>query len=381
MVGNAVRQLGRFGQSIWLDEVGRDLVPSGGLERLIVADGLRGLISGPCAFEAAVVGCPLYDVEIRALSAQGRTPKAVYEGVCQTDLQAAADELRPTFEATSGQDGYVSLATDPRLARQTDAVVQEARRLWASLERPNALINVVATAQGPMALQQLIAEGINVNVTLLFSLSRYRQVAEAYIAGLEERAASGLPLAPVASVVSFFVSRIDALVDARLEGQAAQGGEQAALAETVRGSIGIACAKLVHQAQLRAFSSVRFRRLAALGARPQRMLWVSSGTQDPPDGDVKYMEALIGPGTVHAVGLGALAAYRDQGQPQGRLEKGLAAARAALGRLPRLGIIIDDVTRLLEDEGVERACRAFDHSVQVVGERAQLLGAEIHCVI
>ena len=265
MKNNPLKQLETLGQSIWLDYIRRDLIASGELRRLIEEDGLRGMTSNPAIFEKAIAGSQDYDEDIRAMALEGKDAKAIYEALSQRDVQSAADEFRPVYERTDGNDGYVSLEVNPHLAHDTHGTIQEARRLWGALNRPNVFIKVPATAEGLPAIQQLISEGINVNVTLLFGLPRYRQVAEAYIAGIEARAAQGKAVKHVASVASFFVSRIDSLVDPLLEPILAQGGKEADLAKEVRGQVAIASAKMAYQIYKEIFGSDRFKKLADAG--------------------------------------------------------------------------------------------------------------------
>jgi transaldolase len=369
MKHNSLRQLGTLGQSIWLDYIRRDLIAGGELRRLIEEDGLRGMTSNPAIFEKAIAGSHDYDEDIRAMALEGKDAQAIYEALTQRDVQNAADEFRPLYDRTDGADGYVSLEVNPHLAHDTQGTTQEARRLWAALDRPNVLIKVPATAEGLPAIRQLISEGISVNVTLLFGLPRYRQVAEAYIAGIEACAARGKPVKHVASVASFFVSRIDTLVDPLLERLIAQGGEEAGIANRARGQVAIASAKVAYQIYKGIFAGDRFKKMAAEGARVQRLLWASTGTKNPDYSDVKYIEPLIGPDTINTAPLETLDAYRDHGEPKARLEQDVTEAYWVLRRLPELGIIIDSVTRQLEDEGVEKFNRPFDKLMETLAQR------------
>jgi transaldolase len=370
MSSNPLKKLGTLGQSIWLDYIRRDLMASGGLRRLIEEDGLRGMTSNPSIFEKAIADSRDYDEDIRAMALKGEGVEAIYETLSQCDVQSAADEFRPLYDKTDGKDGYVSLEVNPHLAHDTKGTIEEARRLWAALNRPNVFIKVPATAEGLPAIQQLIGEGISVNVTLLFGLPRYRQVAEAYIAGIEARAAQGKPLKHLASVASFFVSRIDALVDPLLEKLIALGGEKAEVAKKVHGQVAISSAKVAYQIYKETFGGDRFRELAAQGARVQRLLWASTSTKDPDFSDVKYVEALIGPDTVNTAPMETLEAYRDHGAPKARLEQDVQETRRVLERLPELGISIDEVTRQLEDEGVEKFNRPFDKLMQILAQKS-----------
>jgi transaldolase len=366
MNANPLKLLGTLGQSLWLDYIRRDLITNGQLRRLIEEDGLRGMTSNPSIFEKAIVDSHEYAEDIRTLALEGKDVNAIYEALSQRDVQSAADEFRMVYDKTAGKDGYVSLEVNPHLAHDTKGTVEEAHRLWKALARPNVLIKVPATTEGLSAIQELISEGINVNVTLLFGLPRYRQVAKAYLAGLAARAARGKPLQQVASVASFFVSRIDGLVDPLLEEVIAQGGKAADLAKKVRGQVAIASAKMAYQIYKEIFWSGRFKELAVQGARVQRLLWASTSTKNPDESDVKYMEALIGPDTVNTAPFATLDAYRDHGDPKARLELDVEEARLVLERLPELGISLDHVSHQLEDDGVEKFNKPFDTLLQTL---------------
>jgi len=311
-----------------------------------------------------------YDEDIQAMVRQGKGTDAIYEGLSQRDVQNAADEFRPLYDMTDGEDGYVSLEVNPHLAHDTGGTINEARRLWIALDRPNVLIKVPATADGLPAIQQLISEGINVNVTLLFGLLRYRQVAEAYIAGIEARVAQGKSVESIGSVASFFVSRIDALVDPLLEKVIAMGGNEADLAKKVHGQVAIASAKMAYQVYKEIFEGERFSKLASHGALVQRLLWASTSTKNPEYSDVKYVEALIGPRTVNTAPLETLDAYRDHGEPEARLEQNVGEARLVFDRLPELGISLDNVAQKLEDEGVEKFNQPFDKLMATLAKRS-----------
>jgi transaldolase len=371
MNSNPLKRLEALGQSIWLDYIRRDLMAGGGLRRLIEEDGLRGMTSNPSIFEKAITGSPDYDEDIRAMALNGEGVKAIYETLSQRDVQSAADEFRPLYDKTDGKDGYVSLEVNPHLAHDTQGTIDEARRLWAALSRPNVFIKVPATAEGLLAIQQLIGEGISVNVTLLFGLPRYRRVAEAYIAGIEARAAQGKAVNHVVSVASFFVSRIDTLVDPLLEKIAAQGGKKAEVAKRTHGQVAISSAKVAYQIYKEIFGSDRFRKLTAQGARVQRLLWASTSNKNPDSSDVKYIEDLIGPDTINTVPPATLDAYRDHGDPKARLEENVTEAKWLLERLPELGIAIDEVTKQLEDEGVEKFNQPFDKLMQALAQKSK----------
>jgi len=359
-----------FGQSIWLDFLRRGLYTSGELERMIQEDGLRGMTSNPAIFEKAIAGSHDYDDAIRALALEGKSATETYETLVVQDVQHATDIFEPIYDKSQGRDGFVSLEVSPHLAYDTESTVAEARRLWAAVDRPNLMIKVPGTLEGLPAIEQLIAEGINVNVTLLFGLPRYREVIEAYIAGLEARAAQGQRLDRIASVASFFLSRIDVLVDPMLEDRMQQDGPKAELAKSLHGQVAIASAKVAYQIYQEAFGSERFQELAAKGARTQRLLWASTSTKNPAYSDIKYVEALIGPETVNTLPLETVNAYRNHGSPEARLQEGVAEAQSVLGDLGKLGIDLDAATQELEDEGVVKFVRPFDQLMGTL-ERAR----------
>ncbi|HCE46042.1 MAG TPA: transaldolase [Lentisphaeria bacterium] len=374
MKNNSLKQLETLGQSIWLDYIRRDLITGGGLRRMIEEDGLRGLTSNPSIFEKAILESHVYDEDIRSMTLGGKGAKDVYETIIRSDVQGAADEFRAMYESSDGKNGYVSLEVNPHLAHDTNGTIEEARRFWGLLDRPNVFIKIPATLEGLPAIQQLISEGINVNVTLLFGLSRYRQVAEAYLCGIEELAAKGKPLKHVASVASFFVSRIDALVDPMLDNIIMQGGKNEDIARKVRGQVAVASAKTAYRSYKNIFGSTRFTALAGQGARVQRLLWASTGTKNPDYSYVKYIESLIGPETVNTVPVETLEHYREHGVPKSSLEQELKEARWVMARLPELDINIDNVTRQLEDEGIEKFKKPFDKLMGTLGHKAMLHG-------
>jgi transaldolase len=365
-----LKKLETLGQSIWLDYIRRDLIASGELRRLIEEDGLRGMTSNPSIFEKAIAESHIYDQDIRDMALKTKDVKAIYEALSQRDVQNAADEFRSVYEKTDGMDGYVSLEVNPHLAHDTEGTIEEARRLWTALNRPNVFIKVPATSDGLPAIQQLISEGINVNVTLLFGLPRYRQVAEAYIAGLEAHAVQGKPLKHIASVASFFLSRIDTLVDPLVEKFFDSGGKKTEIAKKVRGQVAISSAKVAYQIYQEIFGSNRFKKLADKGARVQRLLWASTSTKNPDYSDVKYIEPLIGPDTVNTIPLETIDAYRDHGDPKARLEQDVKEANWIMARLPELGISIDKLTQQLEDEGIRKFDEPFDKLMEALTKKS-----------
>jgi len=377
MKSNPLLKLSTFGQSIWLDYIRRQMIDSGELQKLIDDDGLKGVTSNPAIFEKAIAGNRDYDDAIRTLARAGQSVADIYQGLTVEDVQRAADLFRPLYEKVAGKDGFVSLEVNPHLAHDTQGAIAEARRLWQALGRPNVLIKVPATKAGLPAIRQLIGEGINVNVTLLFGLPRYREVAGAYIAGLEDRAAQGQPLDRMASVASFFLSRIDVLLDPQLEAMAAAGGPEAPAARELVGQVAIASAKVAYTIYREIFGGERFQKLARQGARPQRLLWASTSTKNPAYPDVKYVEPLIGPNTVNTLPVETLEAYRDHGDPAPRLTDDVDRAASYLQRLPELGLDLNHATQQLEDEGVEKFSQPFDSLMGTLeGKRREALSHE-----
>lgn len=366
MDGNPLLKLQSRDQSVWLDDIHRRLLNDGTLVRMIEADGLRGLTSNPSIFANAIMKHAEYAAPVAELTAKVASSLELYEAIVIDDIRRAADLFRPVYERTEGADGFACLEVSPHLAHDTSGTVAEARRLWGRLERANVMIKVPGTRAGVPAIRTLIADGINVNVTLLFSPERYREVAEAFLGGLEERAGRGAEVRGVASVASFFLSRIDTLVDRLLDEHAGQGrGEARAL----RGRTATALAARAFDLYREITESARWRGLAQRGARPQRLLWASTSTKDPRYSDVKYVEELIAPETVNTLPLETLAAYRDHGKGG----PGLAAFREEAPRILRelaaLGIDGARVSQQLEEEGVRKFAEPFDQLQQWLTER------------
>ena len=354
MSENPLVKLHEYGQSIWLDFLRRDLYTSDKLHQLIERDGLRGMTSNPAIFDEAIAGSHDYDDAIRVLALEGKSPDETYVSLMIEDVRSAADSFRSVYDAAGGHDGLVSIEVSPQLAYDTAGTIAEARRFWGMVSRPNIMIKVPATLEGLPAIRQLLSEGINVNITLLFGLPRYRRVAEAFVAGLEDRVDAGQPIDRIASVASFFLSRIDVLVDPLLEKTMAGGGAEAGLARDLHGQVAISSAKIAYQIYREIFGSDRFKKLADKGARPQRLLWASTSTKNPAYSDVKYVEPLIGPDTVNTLPTQTLDAYRDHGNPASRIEQGVEQARTRLESLEKLGISLDAVTHELENEGAAK---------------------------
>ncbi len=361
MKKNPLRKLEAHGQSIWLDLLSRDMLASGELRRLIEEDGLSGLTSNPAIFEKDMAGTSAYDARIRELALEGKDAEEIYRILAVEDIRMAADQFRPLYDRLEGRDGFVSLEVSPRLARDSEGTVSEARMLWEAVNRPNVFIKVPATREGLPAIRKLIAEGINVNITLLFGLARYREVVEAYLAGLEDRLGLQEPLDRIASVASFFLSRIDVMVDPMLEEKMAAGGPAGERAAALRGEAAISSAKVAYRIFREMFASARFENLFRWDARIQRLLWASTGTKNPAYSDVKYVEPLIGPYTINTVPLETLRAYRDHGRPASRLARGQAKAESVLKGLTGLGIDLTRVTQALEEEGIEKFVRPYDN--------------------
>jgi len=366
---NPLKDLQKFGQSVWLDYIRRDLFTSGELKRLIEEDGLRGMTSNPSIFEKAIAGSTDYaDILASLRSRTGLGAKARYEIIAIRDIQDAADTLRPIYDSTKRRDGYVSLEVSPYLARDLQGTLEEARRLWKTVARENVMIKVPGTTEGIPAFQQLISEGININVTLLFSQEVYERVAEAYITGLEQLAARGGDVSRIASVASFFISRIDnstdAIVAARLK-TSKDPREQEQL-KSLLGKVAVANGKQTYQRYLRIFSGNRWKALAAKGAQTQRVLWASTSTKNPSYSDVLYVEEIIGPDTVNTIPPATLDAYRDHGHPRASLTEDLESANRTMETATKLGISMKEITDKLTDDGVRLFAGAFDKLLEAV---------------
>ncbi|MFI4910612.1 MAG: transaldolase [Sedimentisphaeraceae bacterium JB056] len=360
MVENPLRSLSKFGQSIWLDYISRQLIESGQLAEMIKSDALKGMTSNPSIFQKAISKSTDYNEDIAEIVRNGGTPDSAYELISQKDVRTAADEFRCVFDATNGLDGYVSLEVNPHLAYDTQATIDEAKRLWASLGRQNVFIKVPSTIEGLDAIEQIISEGINVNVTLLFSVPRYRKVVDSYFSGLEKRLEQGKSIDSIASVASFFLSRIDSKVDPILSKIIEQGDEKKDTAQKVYGQTAVSSAKIAYQVCKELHSSKRFKKLEVEGARQQRLLWASTSTKNPEFDDVKYVEELIGSNTVNTMPPETVDAYRDHGNPRFRLEQDLEFADWVLQQHQVLGINLEQICQELEDEGVKKFIKPFD---------------------
>jgi len=366
MSGNPLAQLNQLGQSPWYDQMTRSLISQGTLKKMIDEDGLRGLTSNPTIFEKAISSSPEYEAPLRALAERGAALEEIYDALVADDISAAADAFLPVHQATGGADGFVSIEVSPLLAADTAGTVAEAHRLHARLARPNVLIKVPATPEGLPAIEELIASGVSVNVTLIFSVDVYAQVAEAYIKGLERRLAAGEALDAVASVASFFVSRIDTAVDKQLDERVNSGRAEAA---QLVGKTGIANAKLAYRKFQQLFSGERWERLAAAGARVQRPLWASTGTKNPAYSDVYYIDTLIGPHTVNTMPPVTFDAFRDHGKPAVTILEGVPEAQGLFAALQNLGIDFAAVTAELTATGVKLFANSYNNLMAVIERR------------
>ncbi|WP_159467715.1 transaldolase [Dyadobacter sp. 3J3] len=365
MATNKVKQIHDFGQSIWLDFIDRKIIFSGDLKKLVEEDGVRGVTSNPAIFEKAISSSSDYDADISELSKGDKTNEEIFFGLAVADIKLACDLLRPVYdEEVVGADGYVSLEVSPFLALDTDGTIKQALELWKKVDKANVMIKIPGTEPGLAAIKKTISEGLNINVTLLFGLDRYEAVTEAYISGLEERAAKGLPVKNISSVASFFLSRIDVLVDPLLD--------EKGLGE-LKGEVAIASAKKAYEIYKRVFSTERWKKLADLGAVPQRLLWASTSSKNPAFKDTKYVEALIGPDTVDTIPLETLEAYRDHGDPASRLEDDLDTATEIMEKIKVAGIDIDAITKQLEEEGIDKFNKPFQKLLEAIEQEKSKL--------
>jgi len=366
-MSSSLQQLQALGQSVWLDYIRRDMICDGALRAMIEQDGVSGVTSNPAIFEQAIARTTLYDEAIRALACDD--PLEIYETLAIEDVRAACDVFAPVYERTGGKDGFVSLEVSPRLAHDTEGTLVEARRLFAAVDRPNVMIKVPATTAGLPAIETLIYEGLNVNVTLIFSQAAYVAVAEAYLKGLERRAQEEKPLRDSSSVASVFVSRIDTLFDALLQQLACDNASLQQRVQTLLGAVGIANLKLVYKRYEALFGGERFAALAAAGATPQRPLWASTSTKNPAYPDVLYVEALIGPHTVNTLPPGTLDAFRDHGVARETLTEGVDQAEALFAQLEALGVDSEGAMAQLLEEGVRKFVEPFEHLLDSVAQK------------
>jgi transaldolase len=360
MATNNVKLIHSFGQSIWLDFIDRQIMTSGKLKSLIDDDGVRGVTSNPAIFEKAITSSSDYDADIKALADSGKTNEELFFSLAIKDIQKATDLFKGVYDESKGEDGYVSLEVSPFLALKTDETTKQALELWKAVGRDNVMIKIPGTQPGLAAIRKTISEGLNINVTLLFGLPRYEAVAEAYISGLEDRIAAGKSVEGISSVASFFLSRIDVLVDPMLD--------EKGLGD-LKGEVAIASAKKAYEIYKKIFSSERWKKLAAKGAKPQRLLWASTSSKNPAFKDTKYVEALIGPDTVDTVPLETIEAFRDHGIAANVLENDLEGATEVLEKLKKAGISIDKITQQLEDEGIDKFNKPFEKLLQSIEDQ------------
>jgi transaldolase/glucose-6-phosphate isomerase len=371
---NPLKALLQFGQSVWLDYIRRDLLTSGELKRLIEEDGLRGMTSNPTIFEKAITGGKLYDDLLNSLKSRtDLDAKGRFEILAIRDIQDAADILRPVYDSSKRRDGYVSLEVSPYLARDTKGSLEEARRLWKAVGRENIMIKIPGTSEGLPAIQQALSEGININITLLFAQEVYVKVAEAYIAGLEQFAKNGGDVSRMASVASFFISRIDSAVDAIIDAKlkASKDAREQELLKSIQGKVAIANGKQTYEKYQEIFGTDRWKALAAKGAQTQRVLWASTSTKNPAYRDVLYVEELIGPDTVDTIPPATLDAFRDHGKPRQSLTEDLASAHKTMEAAPKVGISMKEVTDKLTDDGVRSFSEAFDKLLAAVEQSSK----------
>jgi transaldolase/transaldolase/glucose-6-phosphate isomerase len=358
---NKVKNIHDLGQSIWLDFFDRELMDSGKLQQMIDEDGLAGITSNPSIFEKAVSSSSDYDEDIRRLSKEDKSNEEIFFGFATKDISRATDILKPVYDEAKGTDGFVSLEVSPHLANDTEGTIKQARELWKSVDRKNVMIKIPGTKEGLPAIRKCISEGININVTLLFGIPRYLEVTEAYISGLEDRLKDNQPIDHVASVASFFLSRIDVMLDPVLKDKK--------LNDLV-GEVAIASAKVAYENFKQVFFGDRFRKLEEEhGAKKQKVLWASTSTKDPSFSDVKYVEALIGPDTINTLPMETIDAFRDHGKVQDHLENNLLKAKEVLNKLKDNDINIDEVTQKLEEEGVEKFNKSYDSLLKAIDSK------------
>lgn len=357
MTLNKIKQIQALGQSIWLDSFDREMLDSGKLKHMIEEDGISGITSNPSIFEKAISNSTDYDADIHSPLQKKRNYDALFFSLAVKDIQRACDLFDPIYKKTNGQDGYASIEVSPHLAYDTEGTIRQARELWKAVSRKNVMIKIPATAEGLPAIKKCTSEGINVNITLLFGLPRYEEVVEAYLSGLEERIKLYKPIFHIKSVASFFLSRIDVLIDpvAKSRGFIA-----------LKNEVAIASARKAYEIYKNIFSGRRFKDLEDKGAKRQFLLWASTSTKDPLYSDVKYVSALIGPETINTITPETLAAFRDHGQPESRLEDGITEATRVLKTLKVANIDIDTVTQKLEDEGIEKFNKAYDDIIDSI---------------
>ncbi|MFL5666196.1 MAG: transaldolase [Ktedonobacteraceae bacterium] len=379
---NPLQQLKAHGQSVWYDNIDRAQLFSGLFQRLIDEDGIVGTTANPTIFEQSISHGAAYDEQIQQLIQEGKSTNEIYEALIMTDIRMVADLLRPIYDETDGQDGFVSLEVSPDLAHDTTGTLAEVRRFWNVVDRPNLMVKIPATPAGIPAIRQALSEGININITLIFSLENYRQVVEAYLSALEERSAKGQNISHIASVASFFVSRVDTLVDSLLADRikAMSEGDKRQQLKALEGKEALANARLVYQEFKRLFGMPRFELLEHSGAHVQRPLWASTSTKNPAYRDVLYAEELIGPDTVDTMPLQTIENFRDHGRVRQSIEDNIQEAKAELAALENVGIHYDQITQQLQEEGVQKFANSFHMLFQgIVSKQKALVGKRTAC--
>jgi transaldolase len=372
---NPLLELKKLGQSVWYDNIDRAQLVSGQFKRLMEEDGVVGVTANPTIFDKSIGSGHAYDEQINQLIKEGKGTNEIYEALIIQDIRTVADLLRPIYDRTEGKDGYVSLEVSPDLAHDTDGTIAEVRRFWKMVDRANLMIKIPGTPEGLPAVRMALSEGINVNITLIFSIETYREVADAYLSALEERNGRGESISGIASVASFFVSRVDTLVDKLLEDKAkaiSDSAEQQKL-KSLEGKAAIANARLVYQDFKSIFGSPRFESLKHAGARVQRPLWASTSTKNPAYRDVLYAEELIGPETVDTMPLETIENFRDHGQVRDSVEDNIPGAKAELAELEKVGISYDQVTQQLQDEGVQKFADSFHQLFKTIESKRQAI--------
>ena len=375
---NPIKALLNEGQAVWQDDISRQMLQEGTLRARIEEVGIQGVTSNPTIFQKAIAAGDAYDEDIKRLLQEGQSPGEIFEALAVQDIQDACDLFRPLYDRLDGEDGYVSIEVSPSLARDTQGTIKEARRLWKAVDRPNLMIKVPGTDEGAPAVETLLSEGINVNITLLFSIANYERVALAYISALQRRHDAGLPIDRMASVASFFVSRVDTLVDKLLDAKlaTASGGEKAKL-EAIKGKVAVANAVLAYEKFEEIFGGSRFAQLRDNGAHVQRPLWASTGTKNSAYSDVLYVETLVGPHTVNTMPIATMEAFLDHGTVERTVDRDYADAHRVMDDLASVGISIDEVTAQLEEEGIASFAASYDDLLEGVAAKRSALAEAV----
>ncbi|MGI8484743.1 MAG: transaldolase [Thermomicrobiales bacterium] len=375
MASNTIKDLVSEGQSVWQDDISRDMIQSGKLKERIEEVGIRGVTSNPTIFQKAISGSDAYDDEIRSMLGEGKSAAEIFQTVAVKDIQDACDLFRPLYDSSNGEDGFVSIEVLAELARDTDGTIQNARELWKAVDRPNVMVKVPGTDEGAVAIERLLIEGININITLLFSIANYERVAYAYLNALQTRHAKGEPINRLASVASFFVSRVDTLADKKIDAKLASGSTAAMGLEKLKGKVAVANAQLAYEKFQELFGSDQFKKVEAVGAQVQRPLWASTGTKNKAYSDVLYVDTLIGPHTVNTMPVATMEAFLDHGSVKRTVDADYEAAHGVFDDMEAAGISIDEITRQLEDEGIDTFVKSYDDLLEGVEAKRGALAA------